>query len=322
MRLGKLEVQTYLAALVSPVVAFGLPVWGVWNFHTAESVAEWMMLAVVWVPYWLAAWQAPIWHVVGLPFRKICPALFIAGVALSVPDLLAAPVAWDHWASAPYEVAWQTLSGVFLAGMAIQFARGSEPPRRPVQLHFPFDEGRYPVVQGGAEILGNRHVSLLDGDKPEARGQAYGVDLVEVNRFGFRAAGLLPRDPEKYVIFGRTVRAPIDGRVAQVEAELPDHPPPQHDPERPNGNHVWLTDGEVEILLAHLKEDSIRVEPDDEVEAGDPLGEIGNSGRTTEPHLHIHAQRPAQSGPRMSGEPLPVTFDGTFPRQAMVIGAG
>jgi hypothetical protein len=40
MRIGKLEVQRYLATLVFPVVAFGLPVHGVWNFHTAESVAD------------------------------------------------------------------------------------------------------------------------------------------------------------------------------------------------------------------------------------------------------------------------------------------
>ena len=46
---------------------------------------------------------------------------------------------------------------------------------------------------------------------------------------------------------------------------------------------------------------------------GEPLGEVGNSGASTEPHLHIHAQRPAPDGaPPISDAPLALRIDGRF----------
>lgn len=38
------------------------------------------------------------------------------------------------------------------------------------------------------------------------------------------------------------------------------------------------------------------IAPGDRVETGDPLGAVGNSGASTEPHLHVHARRPAAEG--------------------------
>ncbi len=43
---------------------------------------------------------------------------------------------------------------------------------------------------------------------------------------------------------------------------------------------------------------------------GDPLGRVGNSGNTGEPHLHIHAQRPGTDAAPLAGEPLPIGLDG------------
>ena len=49
------------------------------------------------------------------------------------------------------------------------------------------------------------------------------------------------------------------------------------------------------------------------VAVGDRLGEVGNSGASTEPHLHIHAQRPAPNGaPPISGEPLALRINARF----------
>ncbi|MBS9405419.1 hypothetical protein KG088_17565 [Halomonas sp. TRM85114] len=43
------------------------------------------------------------------------------------------------------------------------------------------------------------------------------------------------------------------------------------------------------------------------------LGEVGNSGASTEPHLHIHAQRPVPDGaPTISGDPLALRIEGRF----------
>ena len=68
-----------------------------------------------------------------------------------------------------------------------------------------------------------------------------------------------------------------------------------------NGNFFTITTthptGENEtVLYAHmqpgsLNEDLVRIGPGAQVNLGDFLGLAGNSGHSTEPHLHIHANR-------------------------------
>jgi murein DD-endopeptidase MepM/ murein hydrolase activator NlpD len=41
------------------------------------------------------------------------------------------------------------------------------------------------------------------------------------------------------------------------------------------------------------------------VKEGQRIGRVGNSGNTSEPHLHIHAER--------DGAGVPLRFDGRFP---------
>lgn len=313
--------KVYFAACAVPILAFALPAYGIWTLHTAETVADWTTLAAGWAGYWLLLWQLPVWHFVGTRFRLLCPALFAVGALVAVPPLLDAPAGWAALAESPGTIAWRAANLGLYVTVTLLFVRGGTPPSEPVDLEFPFAAGRYWVVQGGSSIFGNRHVSLLGDETSDARGEAFGVDLVELNSWGARAAGLLPRDLEKYVMFGRTVCAPMEGRVVATEDTMPDHPPPEHDAENPPGNCVWLSDGDVVVLLAHLRRGSVRVEPGDRVEAGDPVAAVGNSGRTTEPHLHIHAQRPADEGPRHSGDPLPLAFDGVFPEQASIFDA-
>ena len=44
------------------------------------------------------------------------------------------------------------------------------------------------------------------------------------------------------------------------------------------------------LMMAHLSPGSIQVKIGDHVNVGQPIAKIGNSGNTTEPHLHIQAQ--------------------------------
>jgi len=64
------------------------------------------------------------------------------------------------------------------------------------------------------------------------------------------------------------------------------------------------------LLLNHLKKDSIIVKPGDRVKTGDLIGRVGNSGSTSEPHLHIHHQRqdPTQTLMPIFAEGLPLYF--------------
>ncbi|WGH90308.1 M23 family metallopeptidase [Auritidibacter ignavus] len=54
------------------------------------------------------------------------------------------------------------------------------------------------------------------------------------------------------------------------------------------GNHLVIKheDG-VYAAYAHLRKGSVRVKFGDRVETGDIIAEVGNTGNTTEPHLHV-----------------------------------
>jgi len=59
------------------------------------------------------------------------------------------------------------------------------------------------------------------------------------------------------------------------------------------------------VVLAHLRRGSVRVHSGQRVRAGQLLGRVGNSGNSSEPHLHVHAQ----DTPDLSaGTGLPIVF--------------
>jgi murein DD-endopeptidase MepM/ murein hydrolase activator NlpD len=72
-------------------------------------------------------------------------------------------------------------------------------------------------------------------------------------------------------------------------------------------NQVVLQCGDVRVLMGHLLQGSITVQEEDWVQAGQPLGKVGNSGKSKRPHLHIQADK--SSG---DFDPVPVLFDGMF----------
>jgi len=61
-----------------------------------------------------------------------------------------------------------------------------------------------------------------------------------------------------------------------------------------------------------MKEGSVAVKRSERVGEGQPLGRMGNSGNTSEPHLHVHAVKTG-SGSVLEGEGVPIVFDGRFP---------
>ncbi len=118
------------------------------------------------------------------------------------------------------------------------------------------------------------------------------------------------------VTFGRPVLSPAEGKVVRVVDDVPDneglHEYPRksllEDLGRPLwifGNFVVLDLGEGQyLLLAHLKEASILVQPGDRVRVGDPIAAAGNSGNSIEPHLHVQVMdRADPADPGVTGLP-------------------
>ena len=71
-------------------------------------------------------------------------------------------------------------------------------------------------------------------------------------------------------------------------------------------------DSDVILLLAHIKKGSFKIKQGDAIAKGQPLAEVGNSGNTSEPHLHIHALLKNTGDYLFTGEGIPMTFNGRF----------
>jgi hypothetical protein len=203
------------------------------------------------------------------------------------------------------------------AGYGARALAGRSPPPVPVvEIANPLGPGRYLVGHGGSNTLVNGHLRTLDPEVERFRawrGQSYAVDFFGLGPGGLRASGWQPADPEAYAIFGAELVAPCPGTVVAAEGDRPDFRIPRQDPVNRLGNHVILRCGAAEIVLAHLRQGTVHVAPGQAVAVGDPLGQVGNSGASTEPHLHIHAQRPPAVGaPPISGDPLALRIDGRF----------
>ena len=199
------------------------------------------------------------------------------------------------------------------AALVLHVLSGRRPPLAPaIDLAFPLAGGTYHVVNGGSRQLINSHLMTLSAARfRDWRGQSYGIDLVRLNR-GSRARGLLPDDPAAYAIFGDPVLAPCTGDVIAAVDGLRDLSPPAIDREHMAGNHVMLVCGDAWILVGHLQQSSVCVTVGQRVATGTPIGRVGNTGNTNEPHLHIHAQRPGSIAAPLGGDPLVIRFGGRY----------
>lgn len=151
----------------------------------------------------------------------------------------------------------------------------------PVHFAFPLRGRVFAVGNGGANAGINHHY-----DVPAQR---YALDISALNRWGSRASGLYPAENDAYEVFGAEVVSPCAGNVVQTRDGLADLRPGDMDAENLFGNYAILHCDGVSVLLAHLKKGSVLVEGGERVAKGAAIGAVGNTGNTSEPHLHIHA---------------------------------
>ena len=175
-----------------------------------------------------------------------------------------------------------------------------------IELSFPLIGGAYYVAHGGNSRLLNHHAAV--------KSQAYALDVVKLNRLGMRAAGIYPRQLPRYAIFGDTVYSPCAAIVTAAINDLPELAPGEMDRRRPGGNHIvlQLEGTDIYVGLAHLMHGSVMVKPGDRVDVGQILARVGNSGNTSEPHLHIHAKRGGSTTSILDGEGVPLRFQGRW----------
>ena len=86
------------------------------------------------------------------------------------------------------------------------------------------------------------------------------------------------------------------------------------------GNHVMIEthDGPV-VAVCHLQRGSVKVQLGQSVRVGETLGRCGNSGNSTEPHVHLQAIDRLDV---LHASAVPITFGGRLPRNGEIIDAG
>lgn len=163
------------------------------------------------------------------------------------------------------------------------------------ELHLPF-EGAWTVVWGGRTLEENYHTFTRD--------QRFAYDiLIMKDDKTHKGDG---ESLEDYYCFGLPVLAPGAGVAVAAQDGVVDNAPGEMNPRQALGNHVIIDHGNGEYsFLAHLKKGSLAIEEGDRVEVGTLLGVCGNSGNTTEPHIHYHLQDTPDFG---AGQGMPTQF--------------
>ncbi|MFI0241674.1 murein hydrolase activator EnvC family protein [Streptomyces sp. NPDC016845] len=222
----------------------------------------------------------------------------------------------DGW---PLPWGWAFLPGGLSFALALALGRSgpkpTDPAREPVEVAA-LVRGRWSAVNSPADKVPSHGT--------HAYGQTYAIDIVAEGeteaegeaevagaegqgaRPGFAAVWPIARRPRSFPAFGAPLHAVADATVVHASDWRRDHLSRNSWPGYAYlmlvesvlreafgagwivGNHVVLDLGDgVHAMYAHLRRGSLTVRPGDWVRAGQVLARCGNSGNSTEPHVHF-----------------------------------
>lgn len=161
----------------------------------------------------------------------------------------------------------------------------------------------------GNSSVHRRSVLTLEGQARIA--QRFAADWVRIDEQGRTFVGDAEQNAA-YLAYGEDVLAVADGTVVAMRDDIPENVPGLMSRAVPvtletlAGNHVVLDlhDGRY-AFYGHLQPGSVGVQAGERVRRGASIGRIGNSGNSTEPHLHFHVS----NGPTLASEGVPYMFE-------------
>lgn len=174
-------------------------------------------------------------------------------------------------------------------------------------LELPFEEEWYVSVGGRTHLEGGHHF-ITHGS-----GQRYAYDISKVVNGSFYSGD--GGENEDTYTFGARLNAPGAGKIIALENNIEDNSRPgvinaNIDNSNLGGNYIMIDhlNGEYSFM-AHFKKGSIIVSVGDMVVKGQEIGQAGNSGNSTGPHLHYHLQNTPNY---LDGIGLPAQFTNYF----------
>lgn len=201
--------------------------------------------------------------------------------------------------------------------------------KRGIDVEYPFT-GRW--------LVQNSPANRVPSHGTTAFASSYAIDFVPVDARGRTAPVRLttlvrPERPDRFPGFGRPVLAPVAGTVTASHGGEEDHRAFRGLPSvgyaltqgrraalgwvALAGNHVVIqAAGGVVVALCHLRRGTPVVEVGDSVVAGQLVGHCGNSGNSTEPHLHLQA---LNSWPPEHAIAVPISFGAVVPVNRSIV---
>jgi murein DD-endopeptidase MepM/ murein hydrolase activator NlpD len=164
---------------------------------------------------------------------------------------------------------------------------------KPIAIGPPLRGANWLAANGPSNNSVHRRALIpLNGDVRIA--QRFAIDWLQFGPNGRTFEGD-EKDNKTHKAYGNEILAVADGVVAAAKDGIPENIPGPTSravpitPETIGGNHVILDIGGGHFAFyAHMQPGSLRVKVADKVRRGQVLGLVGNSGNSTEPHLHFH----------------------------------
>lgn len=202
-------------------------------------------------------------------------------------------------------------------------------PKTPsLDVSYPFT-GRWLVQNSPADRVPSHGTTMF--------ASSLAIDFVPVDGTGRSAPYTVAsffrsESPNIFPGFGQSVLAPIGGIVVATQQSAADHSTQRGLPSvryalsqrsriggswtSAAGNHVLIESSGIVVAICHLQRDSIAVRDGQEVRTGDLLGRCGNSGNSTEPHVHLQAMDGREPA---SARAVRLSFSGNIPSNGTVV---
>ena len=286
------------------IIFFLFFLYWLWVIDDKSKISLILKLLAAWT-YFIFIFYTGRWDFLSFYLRYIFLFLLIVGTIKALMQfgrlvLVEKKTIWG-WG----KFAGQFLFSVLMFWGCIEVISGFSAGEKGIDIAFPLREGF--IGQGGNSELINYHHS-------DTTSQQYALDIVKLNSRGMSAHGFLPADLNKYAIYGDTIFSPCDGTIVKTKDGLDNVSIGVLDNLNPAGNHIVLQYENNLIVMAHMLKNSIIVSAGDPVKKGQPIARVGNSGRTSQPHLHIHAIAGTDTSKIIhGGNGIPIYFDGKFP---------
>jgi Peptidase family M23 len=180
----------------------------------------------------------------------------------------------------------------------------------PIVIRSPLSGKNWLAANGPSNTSAHRRAMLPVDGRPHI-GQRYAIDWIQLGDDGSAFTGD-EHDNKSYHAYDQEIHAVADGKIVEVKDGLPENVPNsgklaiQITNDTLPGNRIIqeLSEGHY-AAYAHLRPGTIKVKVGDTVHAGDVIAHLGNTGNSSEPHLHFQVCD-APSFPASEGLPFAI----------------